>query len=107
MLQGGKVKYIVIARAVFYEGIEYIRTAVNSEGLKLTVNIAEGTTDIPNQLYHVVFADVYHMKQAGATLEDFPNHCRADRTGAAYDQESGGGYKAGQLCFAGSYVRGE
>jgi hypothetical protein len=90
MLEGGEVEHIVISGPICHEGIKNIRAAVNGEGRKLSVNITEGTADIPNQLHHIVFADVYHMEQFRAAFEYFPNHGGTDGTGAAYDQETGG-----------------
>jgi hypothetical protein len=67
----------------------------NGEGSKLALNITEGTADIPDHFYHVVFADVCHMEQFRTAFEDFTYHSGTDGTGAAYDQKARGGYDSG------------
>jgi hypothetical protein len=47
------------------------------------------------------------MEQLRTPLENFAYYRGTDGAGAAYDQETGGGYKGRQFFFTSGYIGGE
>src|SRR5690606_27588706 len=97
MLESAQIENVIISPSSLHQSLELAATAIYRERTEVTVDIAQGASDVANQLDQIVLVDVDDMQHARAALENLAYNCLSDRARAPDDKKPRVGDLIGHL----------